>query len=56
MALASAHEGKKRGIIHYNLALVELATGDRTSCEANLKAALDLGNPSAHDLSQQLHR
>jgi tetratricopeptide (TPR) repeat protein len=56
MALASAHDKERRGAIHYNLALVEAATGDRPSFEADLKAALDLANPDAKILSQRSHR
>jgi serine/threonine protein kinase/Flp pilus assembly protein TadD len=56
MALACAHDVNRRGIILYNLALVDLASGDRNSFEADVRAALDLGNPDAQDLSQQVHR
>ncbi len=51
-ALGSAEGRQVRGTIHYNLALVELAAGDRKSCEANLQAARELGNLDAPDLSK----
>ncbi len=47
---------KLRGIIHYNLALIDLAVGDRKSCAVNVQSALELGNPDAKELSQRLHR
>jgi serine/threonine protein kinase/Flp pilus assembly protein TadD len=56
MALASARDEKRRGTIHYNLALVELAAADRKSFEAELGAALALENPDALELSQRLQR
>jgi tetratricopeptide (TPR) repeat protein len=55
-ALALATGRKDRGIIHYNLALIDLAAGDRESCAQNVRSALELGNPDAQELSQQLHR
>jgi len=54
-ALTLASDRKVRGIIHYNLALVDLAAGDRKSCAANVQAALELGNSDAQELSQRLH-
>jgi tetratricopeptide (TPR) repeat protein len=54
MALATAPGRKKRGTIHYDLALVELAAGDRKAAESNLKAAIGLGNLDAQELSKRL--
>jgi serine/threonine protein kinase/Flp pilus assembly protein TadD len=55
-ALALAPGRKDRGIIHYNLALIDLADGDRESCAQNVRSALELGNPDAQALSQRLNR
>jgi serine/threonine protein kinase/tetratricopeptide (TPR) repeat protein len=55
-ALASATTRKVRGIIHYNLALVDLAAGDRKSCAANVDQALELGNADAKELIKRLRR
>ena len=38
-ALSIASSRKARGLIHYNLALIDLAAGDRESCEANVRSA-----------------
>ena len=51
-ALALAPSRKARGVIHYNLALIDLAAGDRKSCDANVASALELGNPDALELSR----
>jgi tetratricopeptide (TPR) repeat protein len=53
-ALALAPNRRVRGIVHYNLALIDLAVGNRKSCAANVQSALELGNPDAQELSQQL--
>jgi hypothetical protein len=42
-------------LIHYHLALVDLAAGDRESSAANVQAALKLGNADARELGQRLH-
>jgi serine/threonine protein kinase/tetratricopeptide (TPR) repeat protein len=55
-ALASAPSPKERGTIHYNLALVELASGDKESCTSNVQAAVALGNPDAQELYKRLQR
>jgi tetratricopeptide (TPR) repeat protein len=55
-ALTSAQGQQARGTIHYNLALVELAAGNRKSCAANVQAALELGYPDAEELSHRLDR
>ena len=54
-ALALAPSRQVRGIIHYNLALIDLAVGNRESCTANLNSALELGNPDAQALGERLH-
>jgi serine/threonine protein kinase/Flp pilus assembly protein TadD len=55
-ALASASSRETRGAVHYNLALVDLATGQRESCAEHAQAALGLGNPDARELLGRLHR
>jgi serine/threonine protein kinase/Flp pilus assembly protein TadD len=54
-ALASAPSRNMRGIIHYNLALVDWAAGDRESCAKNAQAALELGNSDVPELIRRLH-
>jgi tetratricopeptide (TPR) repeat protein len=41
------------GIIHYNLAVVQQARGDRRAAAVGARAAIELGNPDAREL---LHR
>jgi tetratricopeptide (TPR) repeat protein len=53
-ALATATSTKLRGIIHYDLALVDRAAGDRESCAANVRAALEFGNTDARALNPQV--
>jgi tetratricopeptide (TPR) repeat protein len=53
-ALVLAQTRKSRGIIHYNLALIDLAAGDRWSCESNVRSAIELGNADAVELSRRL--
>jgi tetratricopeptide (TPR) repeat protein len=55
-ALALAQGQTTRGIIHYNTALVELASGDREAGASHVRAALELGNPDAQDLHRRLRR
>jgi serine/threonine protein kinase/tetratricopeptide (TPR) repeat protein len=55
-ALLSSPDRKVRGIIHYNLALIDLSLGDRKSCEANVQRALEFGNRDAEALSERLRR
>jgi serine/threonine protein kinase/tetratricopeptide (TPR) repeat protein len=55
-ALALASNRKMRGIIHYNLALVDRAVGSRASCAANVQSAITLGNPDAAELIGRMHR
>jgi tetratricopeptide (TPR) repeat protein len=44
------------GVIHYNLALVHQARGDRKAMASSVQAALALGNDDARELSQRLGR
>ena len=53
-ALASAISRKDQGIIHYNLALAEIARGDRSSAQSNLDQAVHLGHEDAQGLSNRL--
>ena len=42
------------GLIHYNLALVRLARGEREAAAGHARAAMGLGNPEARDLAHRL--
>lgn len=53
-ALATAPERGDLGTIHYNLALVELARGDRPAALSNLKAAEGYGHADAEGLRESL--
>jgi serine/threonine protein kinase/Flp pilus assembly protein TadD len=53
-ALARANERDDRGIIRYNLALVDLARGDRPAALANLEVAASRGNEAARVLRDRL--
>jgi tetratricopeptide (TPR) repeat protein len=44
------------GIIHYNLALVQQARGDREAAAQNARAAMGFGNPEARELVRRLER
>jgi serine/threonine protein kinase/Flp pilus assembly protein TadD len=55
-ALVSASGRQARGMIYYNLALVDWADGRRESCAANAQAALDLGINRALELHERLNR
>jgi serine/threonine protein kinase/Flp pilus assembly protein TadD len=55
-ALASSSSRSLRGIVYYNLALLDLAAGNRDSCAKNVQKALELGNTEATQLSRQLPR
>jgi serine/threonine protein kinase/Flp pilus assembly protein TadD len=55
-ALKSASGREVRGVIYYDLALVDRADGHHESCAVNVQAALDLGNPDAAELARRLHR
>jgi serine/threonine protein kinase/Flp pilus assembly protein TadD len=55
-ALALAEARTTRGIIHYNIALVDLASGDREACASHVRAAIEFGNSDAQDLSRRLRR
>jgi serine/threonine protein kinase/Flp pilus assembly protein TadD len=44
------------GIIHYNLAVVHQARGDRRAAAASARAASELGNPEARELVRRLDR
>jgi hypothetical protein len=55
-ALKSASSREVRGVIYYDLALVDWAAGHRESCAVNVKAALDLGNPDAAELARRRDR
>jgi eukaryotic-like serine/threonine-protein kinase len=53
-ALATDPEREMRGLIHYNRALVKLASDDRPAALADLKAASDYGHSQARDLRNRL--
>jgi serine/threonine protein kinase/Flp pilus assembly protein TadD len=53
-ALGLASNRDMRGIIYYNLALLDLAAGNRESCASHLQRALELGNSDARELSRRL--
>jgi serine/threonine protein kinase/Flp pilus assembly protein TadD len=53
-ALANASDPGLIGTIRYNLALVDLARGDRPSALADLAAAARLGHEAARDLQRRL--
>jgi tetratricopeptide (TPR) repeat protein len=53
-ALGSASNPQVRGMIHYNLALVDWAIGQKASCATNVQAALDLGNRDARELCERV--
>jgi tetratricopeptide (TPR) repeat protein len=53
-ALNGAIEPKTRGRIHYNLALVHLAAGDRDSARASADQAIALGDDEAWSLRDRL--
>jgi serine/threonine protein kinase/Flp pilus assembly protein TadD len=55
-ALAMASNRDTRGMIYYNLALLDLAAGNRESCASNVQKALELGNSDATELSRRLDR
>jgi tetratricopeptide (TPR) repeat protein len=55
-ALALAPSKQARGVIHYNLALIDLAVGNRKAFAANLQKALELENPDAKVLKERLQR
>jgi tetratricopeptide (TPR) repeat protein len=42
------------GVIHYNLALVHLARGDRKSAASNIQSAVTLGTQDAQELGRRL--
>jgi serine/threonine protein kinase/Flp pilus assembly protein TadD len=49
-ALATTSNRNTRGAVYYNLALLDLADGNRESCASNAQKALDLGNSAASKL------
>jgi hypothetical protein len=53
-ALASASDTKARGVIHFTLALIDWANGQRESCATNVRAAVVLGNSDAQELAARL--
>jgi serine/threonine protein kinase/Flp pilus assembly protein TadD len=55
-ALDTASGAHELGIIHYNLALLELARGDRPAALASLQSAQRFGHAEAHTLAQNLLR
>lgn len=56
LELARSHTSNRTtlGVIHLNLALVHQARGDRQAAVSNTKAALELGNQDAQELSRRL--
>ena len=55
-ALATASSRSERGLIHYDLALVELARGDRPAALAELERAGGCGHEAARTLLDRLRR
>ncbi len=55
-ALAATIGRKERGVIHYNLSLVDLAHGDRIAALSNLKVAVSYGDEAARNLQDRLQK
>ncbi len=55
-ALKSTSSRNTRGVIHYNLAVVHQARGDRQAAATSARAAIELGNPDARELVRRLER
>jgi hypothetical protein len=55
-ALATTSVRRDRGIIHYNLALVDIARRDRPAALSNLTIAEDHGHEAARDLRERLSK
>ncbi|WP_406694126.1 serine/threonine-protein kinase [Singulisphaera sp. Ch08] len=55
-ALVTAVDRSHRGVIHYNLAIVDLASQNRSSALRNLAAASSFGHAEARRLQTSLHR
>jgi serine/threonine protein kinase/tetratricopeptide (TPR) repeat protein len=55
-ALKTTASRRTLGIIHYNLAVVHQARGDRRAAAASARAASELGNPEARELARRLVR
>ena len=53
-ALATATSRKDRGVIHYNLSLVDIARGDRAAARSNLVIAEAFGHQAAKTLRERL--
>jgi serine/threonine protein kinase/Tfp pilus assembly protein PilF len=56
LALGTTSSRTALGVIHYNLALVHLARGDREAAASNLRTAIRFGNGDARELSRRLDR
>ena len=56
LALDTTSSRTVLGVIHYNLALVHLARGDREAAASNVRAAIRCGNGDAQELSRRLDR
>jgi serine/threonine protein kinase/tetratricopeptide (TPR) repeat protein len=55
-ALALGPNRNMRGIIYYNLALLDMAGGNRESSDSHLRQAVELGNSDAIELSRRSNR
>jgi len=53
-ALGATSDPKVKGVIHYNLALVDLARGNRSAALANLELAAGQGDLAARELQARL--
>ncbi|HZW31369.1 MAG TPA: serine/threonine-protein kinase, partial [Isosphaeraceae bacterium] len=56
LALSTTSSPTALGVIHYNLALVHLARGDRAAAASDIRAAIRTGNADARELSRRLDR